>query len=405
MLIPPKITLCTDQRVNTTAQNILQNCILALDNFTIEKGCIVSVILTGSFSRGEGSVLFVSPEKTLILGDMEFIIITTVGTNLKQIASSLQSVAKKVESSLEEQSIICSIEFSPVARNFLKKAKPAIFNYELLLNGKVVYGDKDILNEFALIAASQIPKHDAFYLLCNRVVEQLSYFAKISSSDLNDLQIIYPLVKLYMDMAGSFLIMTGHYEPSYSQRYETFTKMNAPDCFVTGDLFPVFLKRLEDMTKFKLQPKQDNSIMSDISPEAALCLFRDSMKFVRQLWQWEIRHLTNNVSSVSLGDSYKIIMKSYSLKARIRGWLKFLRIAWNIGESLSFLKIFKLFFVGPPQMLIYCAAVQLYFSLESNGTCDINKVISFLPTRSDAANQQEAITAVVNAWNQFIRSV
>ncbi|MBU1568068.1 MAG: hypothetical protein KJ630_20895 [Proteobacteria bacterium] len=400
-----KLTLCIDVADNAIGQEILCDCVLALEKIADEVGCILSVILTGSFSRGEGSVLFMPSGEALILGDIEFIVVTKLGSDLGHIAMLLKSAAKKVELSLKEKSISCLIDFSPVARSFLKRAKPSIFIYELLLNGKVVYGDSNILGELPVFTASHIPKCDAFYLLCNRIVEQLSYFKKMSLSDLTDVDMYYPLVKLYMDMAGSFLIITDRYEPSYSLRYERFAQMNASDCFVDGDLFSVFVKRLEEMTKFKLHPNNANAILSDISPETVRNMFCDSIEFARHLWLWEIRQLTNNKNIYDLGVSFQTIMKVFPVKAKVRGWLKFIKIASDISEPLSFKKIFRLYFVGPPQILIYCAAAELYFSLQRGEECDVKKVMHFLPTQATAANQQEAISAVVDAWNKFIRSV
>ncbi|MDK9705919.1 MAG: hypothetical protein OEL83_02605 [Desulforhopalus sp.] len=404
MQITPIYSLCIEVVENEFAKKILLNCISSLENLTEKYGSVISVILTGSFSRGEGSVFIEDSVGVFVLGDMEFIVVTKQGTDLGNTAIILDTIAREVEASLREQNIHCAIEFSPVARNFLRRARPTIFNYELFLNGKVVYGDPGILCEIPVLTTSKIPEIDAFYLLCNRIVEQLFFITKLSSGDLTGLNAYYPFVKLYMDMAGSFLVITGEYEPSYFLRHEKFSKMSGKDCFIEGSMLTIFLERLGEMTRFKLQPTKELS-MSGMSHAQINGLFRSSVEYVRQLWRWEIRFLSRNTEMKSISESYSVILNNFSLKASIRGWLKFFRIAWRIGEPISFLKIFKLLFFGPPQMLIYCAAAQIYFSLDQEKGCDLKKVMDYLPTKAYATDQNEAIAAVVDAWDKFIRSV
>jgi len=104
------ITLCASVEANNIAQDILRECVLALENLANQHRSILSLILTGSFSRGEGSVFYSSDRNIQILGDMEFIAITKDGTDLYKISRSLQSISNSIELSLKDKKIFCSIE-------------------------------------------------------------------------------------------------------------------------------------------------------------------------------------------------------------------------------------------------------------------------------------------------------
>lgn len=363
------------------------------------------MILTGSFSRDEGSILILPSGECLVLGDLEFIVVTRERTDLAKAASVLDHAAREAEVSLREQDIHCSIELSPVARNFLKRAKPTIFNYELYRNGKVVFGEKHIMQEMPAITASQIPRLDAFNLLCNRIVEQLSHFLKLTVSPLNSIDAYYPMVKLYLDIAGSFLILTDRYEPTYRMRCEVFAKLGSCETFLQEDHFKPFLSRLQDMTSFKLNPDVSSLPVTDCQENFFWDLFFEGRDFARELWLWEIASLSGEGDRNAMEESYSAIMKHYSLKAWVRGWLKFLRIAWRIGEPLPYWKLVRLVIKGPPQMLIYCAAARLYFSLNRLGEFDVKGAIAILPTKAGAGTTHEAMASVIDAWTKFIRSV
>lgn len=390
---------------NNTVSRILQQSIASVQITSAATFDIIAVILTGSFSRGEGSVLSLFSGKSIVLGDLEFIVITREGTDLVKAANVLDQAARETEASLREQSIQCSIELSPVARNFLKRAKPTIFNYELYRNGKVVFGEKYVMQEMPAITASQIPKIDAFYLLCNRIVEQLSHFLKLTESPINSIDAYYPMVKLYMDMAGSFLILTDRYEPTYRKRCDEFADLADNEAFLREAHFPLFLSRLQEMTSFKLNPDVSSLPAADGKEFFFTDLFFEGRDFARQLWLWEVDKLSGSGGRIAMEESFSAIMKQYSLKAWVRGWLKFLRIAWRIREPLPYWKLARLVIQGPPQMLIYCAAARLYLSLNREGASNVKEAMSLLPTRAAAETSREAMAAVVDAWKKFIKSV
>lgn len=386
--------------LNSIIIKALSDCVPIVGKYSDN---IISIVLTGSFAREEGSVLIEASGDFRVLGDVEFIVITKENIDFRQISNLLRLAEKDIENILIEKGITCSVEFSPVTRNFFKKIRPTIFNYEFFLYGNVLYGDPEILNKMPEIRASLIPKYDAFFLLCNRIVEQLSVFSKLSFQKKYGVDVYYQLVKLYMDMAGSFLIITGRYEPSYGQRYKKFSQLTANDSFLSDEMFPIFLKRLEEMTRFKLNPEKIPD--HEISNRNLQVLFYDSIKYVRKLWEWEIRFLANTgkFGSFEIKD-YTALSKCLPLKLRIRGWLKFLWTAWKIKEPLSATKVFRLFLSGTPQLFIYRVAAELYFDLDQETDNNFKKLINFLPLKADVFDKQEAINVVVDAWNKFVRS-
>jgi hypothetical protein len=314
----------------------------------------------------------------------------------------MKSAEQKAEVMLKQQGVTCSVEFSAVAHNFLKRLRPMIFSYELLMHGKVVYGDADLLKKVTCIHANDIPKSDAFYLLCNRIVEQLIHLKKLSKGECSGLEAYYPLAKMYMDMAGSFLIITGRYEPSYALRLKKFLEMKESECFVKGEDYLRFISILESMTTFKLQ-RNYNIDNEQLAPDQIIKLFRETISFVYKLWIWEVRFITGKDAGTT-SSSCRAILQSSSIKLKVRGWLKFIRTAWAINEDISGLKVLRLFCHGAPQMLIYCAAAHLYFGNGDDETSEVSAAMDIMPTQTRATSRNEAVDAVADAWNKFIRS-
>ncbi|MBN2654302.1 MAG: hypothetical protein JXR79_04210 [Nitrospirae bacterium] len=385
--------------LNQSSEDLINVCCAALLEYRSD---IEAVVLTGSFSRGEETIVRLNSLERIVLGDIEFIVITKEGINPFDLLSKMKSAEQKAEVMLKQQGVTCSVEFSAVAHNFLKRLRPMIFSYELLMHGKVVYGDADLLEKVTGIHANDIPKSDAFYLLCNRIVEQLIHLKKLSKGECSGLEAYYPLVKMYMDMAGSFLTITGKYEPSYALRLERFLDMPEAERFVRGEEYSRFISILESMTNFKLQ-RNDNFNDKQHTSDHIMSLFRETIPFAFKLWIWEVKFMTGK-DAETISNSCKAILTKQTIKIKLRGWLKYLRTAWVMNEEISVLKFLRLFCLGTPQMLIYCAAAHLYFGAEDKKRSDVYAAMYIIPKKINLTSWNEAVDAVIEAWNKFVRS-
>lgn len=400
------LCLCADSTSDSVAQEVLYECVQAIADFADCGNDIVALILTGSFSRGEGSILIDNQGPHKVLGDMEFFILTGTTMDLDGVGRKLAGLERQVEERLRQKNIVCDIDFSPVGRHYLKRMKPTIFNYELKTHGKVVYGDPDVMKETVSFHASDIPLFDAFYLLCNRIIEQLVFYRSDPCSRKGALvERFYPLIKMYMDMAGSFLIMKGKYKPDYATRCREFVGFEEKS-FLGKDKMQAFNDRLLFFTGLKLQPDHDKLPKEQDAkdPYEIMRIFRETCLYADRLWKWEMKQLQEGASVATRDGDIAAILHCFGLLDVIKGWLKFIRIAHRQQVALSWGRIVTHFFMGPPRVLIYVAAAKLYFSLLDDNQVDLSDVQRYLPVDCDAQSVEETIDVTIKLWKTFVRS-
>lgn len=393
--------LCLDDCTTQHAQHVLTHCISAITIISKEHS-IDALILTGSFSRSEGSILLGDSGVAHVLGDIEFFVVLGESANYANAQTQLSKLSLAVEQDLLEQQIICKVEFSPVARNYFRRVRPGIFNYELLKHGKVVFGDKYILQEIPSFGADNIPQVDGFYLLCNRIVEQLIAVKSFSGSS-SDIQ--YQILKLYLDMAGSYLVVSGRYAPTYAERVGLCAEaMNTDKVITSDDRSEQFQDLLAKATAYKLNPNiADSPLMSeDDSPESFWIHFQVAASFCKDIWKWEIKRLFG--ASENDEDWTVLANRRFTFSSNTHEWLKFFLVAHRAGRKLSVWRAIRQFTKGTPRTLIYAAAAHLYFSLAEGKKVDVRMVERLLPVPCSLNSTDEAIDAVIESWNTFVRS-
>jgi len=182
---------------------------------------IDAVILTGSLSRGEGSLL-ATPSGFRLLGDVEFLVVFKDASGWPTIRRQMADVSRRATSSLGADGALAGIEYGPVGpAYFPRKMQPSIFAFDLLTHGKVLWGRREILDEARTFPVSAIPPEDAIALIMNRMVELLD----IEDAEPNPQTRAYHGVKIMLDLAGSVLAFTGRHVSSYAGRPEPFQSL------------------------------------------------------------------------------------------------------------------------------------------------------------------------------------
>jgi len=407
--------LCHGQKENLIGSQILSQCLNRLIEVRGSQHGIISLVLTGSLSRGEGTVLCGPDGRVQVLGDVEFLVVYPRNENLPLRRKELHKMANLIEKALSKEGISCELDFTPVQPDFFRRLKPTIFNFELRQYGKVVWGKPDLLEEIPAMKPSDIPKLDAFYLLCNRMIEQLILYQSLKSGIVSHppLQEFYQLIKIYIDMAGSFLTFIGQYEPSYKSRLTAFSHLREDLSYVElRPFFNGFYDRLAYATSFKLLPDQQKlqSENSELfSPEATrylLKLFSETIDNVKTLWIWEIKNLAKPSGDEDLRDLEEQFLKTLSLKARCRSWAKLWWIAHQYHHHLNWQRMLRLLFKGTPQALLYMAAAEIYFGLADEILEEniVRRAEHFLPIASNESTKEDVIQDIIDIWIKFIRN-
>lgn len=203
---------------------------------------IESLVLAGSFGRGEGSVLI---HNNIIqpINDYDIYIITK--DNSHNI--NLESLRKMLSDQIQIRQV--DIEVIPLKK--LKDSKATMANYDLKYASYVFYGNKNVLNNMPSISANRLSlKEGRTPLLLYLISIIQSYpFKKEGEITQNESFWIYQQIcKSVLGWSTALLILKGKYHSSYIEREKIFksTFENKTWC-----------QLVEKATKFKVSPFLD----------------------------------------------------------------------------------------------------------------------------------------------------
>jgi hypothetical protein len=173
-----------------------------------------SIIITGSFGRGEAKVVE-EDGKLRFLSDCEVILIP-----YKWIFSRRK--LDEFERGFYERTGL-KVEiwgFAPTIYLCIpllsKKMKPLIANYDLKYGSKVVYG-KNYLEKIPGFTSEDMPVWEGIRLLLNRMAEALEHFSMNGSYEM-----VFWCDKIVLACQDALLLTIGRYTPSYRERNRIF---------------------------------------------------------------------------------------------------------------------------------------------------------------------------------------
>ncbi len=365
---------------------------------------IRALILTGSLARSEGSFLR-EEDRWHLLGDAEFLLILHDGATLIS-DQDFRATARAVEQQLQEQAISCRIDLSAAYLEYLRRMHPHIFAYELRTCGKVIWGDPETLTAVPSFTARDIPKADAWWLLCNRIIEQLTWLADLhaGAADAD----LYGVQKFYLELATSLLVFLDQYEPTYAGRAARLAELARRGAPELPFPLPAFAAEVVRYTEFKLRPET----RPRGEAKSTTFLTAEWMKpiaYARKLWQWEIEQLLGAPAGEATPEVLmRRLLRKQTLADKAKGWLYAVR-ANRQALSPALRKSTQ----GTPRYLTYAAASRLYFAIPDvlNGSRDeihpvlnsIRALLPLLPAREHASGDWVQLCRDV-AWNyeQFL---
>ena len=206
---------------------------------------VISIVLTGSLSRGEGTVI---REKNTIhvLSDYDLEVIVRLYNPL---------FIRRVSQLEKESPLKVKIGILPL---FSLKNLKLIQMYELKKKGVLLLGDKDALNLIPLEAPSDIPLLEGIRRLLNGIMEMIEaiIYENITGdlSRAQSLRVIYSSSKAYLACCSALLTLIGEYHPTYRERYETFNELFRLKFKELNETFPDFPEKVRRAFNFKLQP-------------------------------------------------------------------------------------------------------------------------------------------------------
>ncbi|HEX6804557.1 MAG TPA: hypothetical protein VF133_12825 [Terriglobales bacterium] len=278
----------------------------------------------------------------------------------RSLAIALPELQQRIEWSLFRQAIRCKVVIIVCMTASLRKMKPSIYAFELRQRGRVVWGDERVLGLIRSFSVSDIPKEDGWWLLCNRMIEQLEEAAAINGG-FDGTALRYRTAKLYLAMAGCYLLLTGQYEPSYQQRAARMARLAESETSLAS---PIPLRRFSNLvsqcTELKLHG--DMQCASAVFPD-----WSDAIADAEKVWRWALGEMTGTSPCPSLSASFRKLASRQSFILRAKGWL---RAAYVSPSSLprNGLRWARLALSSSPRYLVYSAGSRLLFGKQAQTT-------------------------------------
>jgi len=240
-----KYTVLDDPIVDETVEDHLRQIVTAIRS-RIEPRAI---ILRGSFSQGEGSVV-VERDSLRFLSDYELVAVTPHYGHRRW----LRTVAREMTAQLGVETSISRVHPYNMERHGMGNlpiggiARPTIAAYELYSGGLTLYG-KPLLNQGAAIDPSMLDTWDGLRLMLNRMAESLDHVSRLN----RDWETAYWINKTVLSCAEALLIVHGRYHSSYAERGRRFIDLvpELDPVLERADHLPRLVHRAID---FKLRP-------------------------------------------------------------------------------------------------------------------------------------------------------
>jgi hypothetical protein len=315
---------------------------------------MASLVLTGSAARGETTILRAG-EGWRLVSDAEFLVVVLRETaNDTGLASR---VAQESARKLRGQGIDVAVDIAVVTARYFASLPKHIFSYELRTCGKIIAGDADILNSIPPFGPETISREDAWRLLCNRMIEQLVFVDDLerSTAELTP-RLQYATVKLYLDMATSYLVFAGHYAPTYRERAERLSGLAGQRRSDTPFPLGKFAAHVAECTSWKISGEEQNC-------DGGAEFWHEAISYMRRLWRWEMIQMTHGDGELTTASLTKRLAGTQTAKQRLRGWLSIAKREGWIRGSARAPRWARLARHATPRYLVYQVAAEIAFRL------------------------------------------
>jgi hypothetical protein len=410
----PAFPLCRQPRHEDRVRTAIAACVSLLAE-RVPPSVLQAVVLTGSFARGEGSVL--PRDGALhVLGDLEFFVVVTEARQARSLQRCAGAWGAEASARLQRLGVRADVEFGPLEVGFFsRRARPSIFVYDLRQHGKVVWGRGDVLEGIPAFGPEAIPRLDALHLLFNRTIEQLALHERLPAMATPDLlDAAYQRVKLTLDVAGSALAFAGMHVAQYRQRPAAFARLLAETPSLAALLPADVAASVREAARAKLDPTEGADWLPEGDDGARRARLRqavlDAAPATAGLLTWELMALLGapGAGAPSLTGLLERYVASPPVSRRVRDWAKAILHPLPPPLPLAPGAVARLAWASTPRALLYAAGALAYLAMA--GRVEQAVVNAFLeralplapaarPRR--AAAQRQAIVAL---WTWCVRN-
>lgn len=222
-------------------ENLISHVIASINKHG-GKSCLSSIILTGSFGRGEPTYIVDNKYELCLKSDVEVALVYPKFSQKKTVEQLIQTVSSEFEEDLN---------LMPISEKRIRKAYnfnfslrvpkyKTIFTYDLFNGSKTIWG-RDYIGE-KNISLNDVDKYEAKRLVANRIGE-LIYLQ--NTADINNRDYLRQQWKgkLVLAIISAWLICEGEYVSSYHGQFEKVREdANKIERLLGQDFFKVYKK-------------------------------------------------------------------------------------------------------------------------------------------------------------------
>ena len=369
--------------------------------------CVAGVLLTGSFARGEGTVITDPRSTSRWLSDVECLVVVRGGIVSKpEIRRSMRQIELDTNSDRGNAERGIKVELRAILTQGMARLRPAIFTRELSEHAKLLWGDPAAIPvPQAASNGEGISKYDAFRLLNNRIIEQIAVRSEYADQAADNTAVAYSLAKFWIDLGTSLSVFLGCYLPGYLSRQKPVEDALLAHPEILGaEMSGRLICRFRNAMAQKLGHARFAS--GDLAPE-----FNEAVEIARATWNWESAQLTG--ATAAGGDWRWIFARLGSLETaaqRLRDWARVLRqpSGWQQLGPRAMLAAAR---VGSLATLIYGSGCVIDFfwdeigSDRGRGTEMVVELSRALGVKAqDPSERRRQLTrATLGAWERHLR--
>ncbi len=396
--------LCRDARGDAAARAVIERCVGFLRDRLGPR--LVGLILTGSFSRGEGTVLAVDGHLR-VLGDIEFLVVLPRRRDERALRPALARWSREAGAALGAPDLVVDLEFGPVDEAYLRhKTPPSIFVHDLRTHGRVVWGPRDLLQRIPPFPPAAIPREDALHLLLNRTIEQLETWDRVERLTGEALlDAAYQRLKLRLDLAGSALAAAGEHVTSYTERPRAFAALLAREPALAALVPPGFEDDLARAAAAKVSPDPDEVLPpgpEDAQRKWVRAEILAAVPAVSALLRWELGRLLGG--DAPLPRLLERWTTAQPWRPRARQWAKLALHPMPAPLPLSPQRALALAARSTPRALVHAAGALAYLALDDTAppSGDAARLLPLAGPPPASAQAERA--AVIAFWRWCVRN-
>ena len=368
---------------------------------------VAGVLLTGSFARGEGTVVAHPRTKSRWLSDVECLVVVRPGiVAQREIDHSLRRVELDANSNCGNAERGIKVELRSILPDGMLRLRATIFTRELCEHGKLIWGDPAAIPVPRVpVSAEEISRHDAFRLLNNRIIEQIAVRSAYTDGEGDSTAIAYSLAKFWIDMGTSLSVFLKCYRTGYRSRQQPIEDALHAHPEILGDeMGSRLIERFRNAMAQKLGPARFSCAV--LSGE-----FSESVAIARSIWNWESDQLLG--TNTDAGDWRRIFARLSSIETvaqRVRDWARLFRQPSRLRQ-LGPRAILAAARVGSLATLIYGSGCVIDFFWDEIGSgkregreiaAELCRALAV--DSQDASERRRLLTrATLGAWETHLR--